>query len=124
MIIGKSGPRMRDSLLALMTHLILQLLLLNPQFDQSLIILVVAVGRVDLQDGDEHKHSGCSDEVEDSVLLEMDEQFGEFRGEGRRTWRDGDLGKGMLVEGGVLLVGLEVRAHRACFINMINQGKF
>lgn len=103
---------MRDSLLALMTHLILKLLLLDPQLDQPLIILVVAIRRVDLQDGDEHQHSGCSDEVKYSVLFEMDEQFGEFRGERRRSWGDWDLGKGMLVEGGVLLVGLEVRTHR------------
>lgn len=48
---------------------------------------------MDLQDRDEHKHNGCSDEVEDPVLLEMDQQLGEFRGERRRMRGVGDLWK-------------------------------
>lgn len=55
--------------LALMAHDILQFLLLHPQLDQSLIIIIGSVGRPDLQHDYQHQQSCSHHEVEDAVLF-------------------------------------------------------
>jgi hypothetical protein len=60
--------------LALMTHDILQFLLLHPQLHQPLIIVIGSVGCPDLQHDHQDQQSRSHHEVEDAVLLEMEQE--------------------------------------------------